>query len=263
MKTAMAFAAGMSLLFAATGAACAADMAVKAPPMPPPVAVYSWTGCYVGVEGGWSWGRDRAISNGTNNGLDNGTAGALKTSGDVNGGLLGGTIGCNYQRDRWVFGIEGDGSWSGKTGSSNLVSPPFVPTFREDVSQSWIATIRGRVGFTVTPTVLLYGTAGGAFADLRIHEFDPTAAAGSPAGIGATETQTFAGWTAGAGVEWAFAPSWSAKVEYLYMDLGSKGFFQATATGCCTFQSTHLTDNIVRAGINYRFNWGSPVVAKY
>lgn len=263
MKRVFAFTAGMSVLFGAAGLASAADMAVKAPPMAPVVAVYNWTGCYVGVEGGGSWGRDRAISNGANNGVVNGTAGALKTAGDLSGGLIGGTIGCNYQRDRWVFGIEGDGSWSGKTGSSNLVAPPFVATFREDVSQSYIATIRGRIGFAVIPTLLVYGTAGGAFADLRIHEFDPTAAAGSAGGIGATETHSFAGWTAGAGVEWGFAPSWSAKVEYLYMDLGSKGFFQTTATGCCTFQSTHLTDNIVRAGINYRFNLGAPVVAKY
>lgn len=85
----------------------------------------------------------------------------------MSGGLVGGTIGCNYQRDRWVFGIEGDGSWSGQTGSSNLVNPPFNPNFREDVSQSYIATIRGRVGYTITPTVLIYGTAGGAFADLK------------------------------------------------------------------------------------------------
>lgn len=263
MKRALEFATGVSLLLAATGIASAADMAVKALPPTPVVAAYSWTGCYVGIEGGGSWGRDRAISNGTNNGVVNGTGGALKTAGDLSGGLVGGTVGCNYQWNQWVFGIEGDGSWSGKTGSSNLVSPPFVPTFREDVSQSYIATIRGRVGYAVIPTVLVYGTAGGAFADLRIHEFDPTAAAGSAANIGATETHSFTGWTAGAGVEWGFAPNWSAKFEYLYMDLGSKGFFQTTATGCCTFQSTHLTDNIVRAGINYRFNWPKPVVARY
>ncbi|QPF88734.1 outer membrane protein [Bradyrhizobium commune] len=256
-----ALAATSLLLTTFSGVASAADMAVKAPP-PPAVVPYSWTGCYVGIEGGGSWGRDRAISNGTNNGVANGSAGVLKTAGDISGGLVGGTLGCNYQWNQWVFGIEGDGSWSGEKGSSNLV-PPFVTTFKEDVSQSYIATIRGRIGFAVVPTVLLYGTAGGAFADLRIHEFDPTAAAGSAAAIGATETHSYAGWTAGAGVEWGFYPNWSAKFEYLYMDLGSKGFFQTTTTGCCTFQSTHLTDNIVRAGINYRFNWPRPVVAKY
>jgi outer membrane immunogenic protein len=235
------------------------NMAVKAP-APPPVAAYSWTGCYVGVEGGGSWGRIRSTSNGTNNGVDNGTAGAFKVGSDISGGLVGGTLGCNYQVNRWVFGIEGDGSWSGERGSSFLVAPTFNPAFREDVSQSWIATIRGRVGFAVTPTVLLYGTAGGAFADLTIHEFNPTGAGGAL--TGATETHQFSGWTAGGGIEWGFAPSWSAKLEYLYMDLGRQNFFATTATGCCTFQSTRLTDNILRAGINYRFNWGQPVAAR-
>jgi outer membrane immunogenic protein len=249
----------VSVAFA--GAAGAADMAVKAPPAPV-VAPYSWTGCYIGVEGGGSWGRARSTSNGTNNGVPNGTAGVVKVESDLSGGLIGGTLGCNYQVDRWVFGIEGDGSWSGETGSSFLIPPTFNNFFKEDISQSWMATIRGRIGYAVTPTVLLYGTAGGAFADLNIHEFNPSAVGGNF--IGATETHQFSGWTAGAGVEWGFAPHWSAKVEYLYMDLGRQNYFATTATGCCTFQSTHLTDNIVRAGINYRFNWGQPgVVAKY
>jgi outer membrane immunogenic protein len=255
----LAAVAVVSISFAS--AAGAADMAVKAPPVPV-VALYSWTGCYIGVEGGGSWGRARSTSNGTNNGVPNGTAGVVKVESDLSGGLIGGTLGCNYQVNRWVFGIEGDGSWSGETGSSFLIPPTFVNLFKEDISQSWMTTIRGRIGYAVTPTVLLYGTAGGAFADLNIHEFNPSVVGASF--IGATETHQFSGWTAGAGVEWGFAPHWSAKVEYLYMDLGRQNYFATTATGCCTFQSTHLTDNIVRAGINYRFNWGQPgVVAKY
>jgi len=241
------------------GAATAADMAVKARPLPV-VAAYSWTGCYVGVEGGGSWGRVESTSNGTNNGAPNGTLGVPKSSSDLTGGLFGGTLGCNYQVNQWVFGIEGDGSWSGEQGSSSLLAP-FNTLFKEDVSQSWIATIRGRAGFVVNQKVLLYGTAGGAFADLRIHEFNPTGVGGTL--TGATETHQYAGWTAGVGVEWGFAPNWSAKVEYLYMDLGRQDFFATTATGCCTFQSTRLTDNIVRAGVNYHFNWAQPVVAKY
>jgi outer membrane immunogenic protein len=243
-----------TLLVAPLSTAQAADMAVKAPRAPAP---YSWTGCYVGAEAGGSSGRVRSVSNGTTNGVANGTLGDLKVASDISGPLVGGTLGCNYQVNQWVFGIEGDGSWSGQSGGSLLV-PPFNPTFKEDVSQNWIATIRGRAGFLVGNNVLVYGTGGGAFADLSIHEFDPTNVNG-----GAAETRQFTGWTAGAGVEWIFAPNWSAKVEYLYMDLGHKGFFANTANGCCTFQSTHLTDNIVRAGVNYHFNWAGPVVAKY
>ncbi len=254
--------AAVALSLVSAGAASAADMAVKAPP-PPVVAPYSWTGCYVGVEGGGSWGRNRSISNGTNNGTANGTLGSLKSEGDFSGGIVGGTVGCNYQVNQWVFGIEGDYSWSGAQGSSNLVFPPFVAAFREDVSQNYIATIRGRLGWAFRPALMVYGTAGAAFADLRIHEFNPTAALGSAANIGAAETHQYAGWTAGVGIEWGFAPNWSAKFEYLYMDLGHQDFFATTVTSCCTFQNTRLTDNVVRAGINYRFNWAGPVVAKY
>ena len=262
MRTGFGWALASAMLLGSIGSAYAADMAMKARPLPV-VAPYSWTGCYIGVEGGGSWGRDRSISNGTNNGVANGTLGALKAESDISGGLAGGTVGCNYQVNQWVFGIEGDYSWSGATGSSNLVSPPFVPTFREDVSQNYIATIRGRLGWAFAPAFMVYGTAGAAFADLRIHEFDPTAAAGTAANIGAAETHQYTGWTAGVGFEWGFAPHWSAKFEYLYMDLGNQDFFRTTATGCCTSQNTRLTDNLVRAGINYRFNWGGPLVAKY
>src|SRR5262249_33953039 len=159
--------------------ASAADMPVKAPPVPV-VAPYSWTGCYVGAEGGGSWGRDRSISNGTNNGVANGTLGALKTESDISGGIGGGTVGCNYQFNQWVFGIEGDYSWSGEQGSSQLIAPSFVPTFREEVSQSYIATVRGRVGWAFRPAFMVYGTAGAAFPDLSIPEFHPTPAPPTP-----------------------------------------------------------------------------------
>jgi outer membrane immunogenic protein len=214
----------------------------------------------VGIEGGGDWGRARSVSNGTNNGVPNGTLGVLKAGTDISGGLVGGTVGCNYQVNQWVFGIEGDGSWAGHRGSSNLLLP-FNPAFQEDVSASWLATIRGRAGYVVNNTILFYATAGGAFADLKIHEFNPTGVGGAL--TGATQTNTYSGWTAGAGIEWGFAPNWSAKFEYLYVDFGSQNFFVTTATGCCTSQSTKLTDNIVRVGANYHFNWAAPFAAKY
>lgn len=247
MRSSIALALASAVSLGGLGAASAADMAVKYKAPPPVVAAYSWTGCYVGVEGGGSWGRARSTSNGTNNGVPNGSAGVTKTSADLSGGLVGGTVGCNYQINQWVFGVEGDGSWSGEKGSSFLF-PPFNTSFRESISQSWMATIRGRVGFVVNSNVLLYGTAGGAFADLTINEANT-----APVAPGATETHQYSGWTAGAGVEWGFAQHWSAKAEYLYMDLGRQGYFATTATGCCTFQSTRLTDNVFRVGVNYKF----------
>ncbi len=225
---------------------------------PPPVAVYSWTGCYVGVEGGGDWGNGRSISLGTNNGRPTRIpAGTLHNNTDISGGLVGGTLGCNYQINQWVFGIEGDGSWADVSGTAPT-PPPFNPHFNETLRKNWLATIRGRVGYAINGNVLLYGTAGGAFAGLRIREYDTTDAT-----MSAVETLTFSGWTAGVGLEWGFAPSWSAKLEYLYVDLGKQNSFQFTTSGCCTYQSTRLIDNVVRAGVNYHFNWASPVVAKY
>jgi outer membrane immunogenic protein len=259
MRSGIALILASAVSLGGLGAASAADMPVKYKAPPPVVAAaYSWTGCYVGIEGGGSWGRAGSTSNGTNNGVATGTLGVAKNSTDISGGMVGGTVGCNYQVNQWVFGLEGDGSWSGEKGSSFLLGPTFNTAFQESVSQSWIGTIRGRVGFVVNNTILLYGTAGGAFADLRINEANT-----APVAPGATETHQYSGWTAGAGVEWGFAPNWSAKAEYLYMDLGRQGYFATTVTGCCTFQSTRLTDNVFRVGVNYHFNSASPVVAKY
>jgi outer membrane immunogenic protein len=176
---ALAIAAGAIL---SIGSASAADLPAKVYTKAPPVVpMYNWTGCYIGAVGGGEWGRSRSVSNGTNNG----TAGVLKSATDLDGGNVGGTLGCNYQSGNWVVGIEGDDSWSNRTGSSNTLAP-FNTTFTESINSTWLATVRGRVGYAVGPTgsVLLYGTAGGAFADLRINEF-------SPNNVGAIERHTY------------------------------------------------------------------------
>jgi outer membrane immunogenic protein len=224
----------------------------KAPVRPGP----GWTGCYVGVDAGGGFATARSISNGLLNGVPSRSpAGTLKTSTDSNGGLLGGTLGCNYQVNNWVLGVEGDGSWFGNNGTSPLVAP-FNSRFTESVRGSWLATVRGRAGFIVGNNILVYGTAGGAFTDLRINESNPNV------GNGAVETHQFSGWTAGVGYEWGFFPNWSAKFEYLYADFGKANYFAIAPTGCCTFQTTHLTDNMVRLGINYRIDWAGPVNGK-
>ena len=252
----LAVAAGAIL---SIGSASAADLPAKVyTKAPAPVPMYNWTGCYIGAVGGGEVGRSRSVSNGTNNGVANGTLGATKNDTDLDGGNVGGTLGCNYQSGVWVVGIEGDDSWFNNRGSSNLLGPVFNSTFVENINSRWLATVRGRAGFTVGPTgnVLWYGTAGGAFADMRINEFSPT-------NVGAVERHTYSGWTAGFGVEWGFAPGWSVKTEYLYADLGRQSYFQNTATGCCTFQNTRLTDSLFRVGVNYHWNWTGPVVAKF
>ncbi|HUB65828.1 MAG TPA: outer membrane beta-barrel protein, partial [Methylocella sp.] len=148
-------------------------------------------------------------------------------------------------------------------------------------SLNYFGTVRGRLGWLLTPTLLVYGTGGLAYGGVNssaaiFQQADvPLVDNGLFASAG-TLSNTYVGWTAGGGVEWMFLPNWSAKVEYLYYDLGnvtySAGIRAATLLDGVTPLWTHVSQastrfngNVVRAGINYHFNWGAPapVVAKY
>jgi outer membrane immunogenic protein len=231
--------------------AMAADMAVKArPPIVAPVVVYNWTGCYIGVEGGGAWGRSRHTN------LVGAVATDITNTFDLSGGLAGGTAGCNYQVQQFVFGVEGDGSWTNKRGSASDLAANFNPAFTSETRERAIYTIRGRAGVAFD-RVFLYGTAGGAAVDAGIHAFGP--------GFDGSENRTIWGWTAGAGVEWAFIQTWSVKAEYLHADFGNPSFFTIPPNGFVNRSGgIHLTDDLFRVGLNYKFNWAAtPVVAKY
>lgn len=277
-------AATFSLVFA--GAASAADlsarMPVKAPPPPPPV--WTWTGFYVGINGGWIGSNSNTL---TNIGTDTG-AGGLGTAlavGSIpvavtgfrnNGGMVGGTAGYNWQvNPNWVVGVEGDIDWvSAKRSFATplLLVPPAVVPLGTAYSREldWLATFRGRVGFLAAPSVLLYGTAGGAVGQVKVSNRFICPGCAPPA---QTEATTFAtndstagGWTAGAGVEWMFAPAWTFKAEYLYVDLGhhSSTIIYTYGPNISTLTSSVKdTYNIARVGVNYKFNWGAPLVARY
>lgn len=143
-------------------------------------------------------------------------------SGTMNGPLVGGTVGINGQAGPVVFGAEGDGSWANLEGSFN----------GRDYEMQALGTIRGRVGYAFDRFVA-YGTGGAAFAAVEKTS-------------GRTDSATYFGWTAGAGLEVALTANLSAKLEYLYVDLGDQRFNNAG-------RSVDLTANLVRAGINYRF----------
>jgi outer membrane immunogenic protein len=237
----------VSILAVSSVSALAADLAArpytKAPPMIP--AVYDWTGGYVGIEGGYGWGH----SNQTDPGI---APAPLPGDGhySLNGGLVGGTLGYNWQTGPWVFGLEGDYSWSDIQGQSNVCGPTTVTPHPCGTKLDSFGTLRGRVGHTVgdTGNWLLYGTGGLAVGD--VHAWDSlTPASGS---------KFRAGWTVGAGVETSFAPNWTAKLEYLYMDLGKAQYFNIVPG---VPETVSFTANIVRVGINYKF--GGPVVARY
>jgi outer membrane immunogenic protein len=238
--------AATSLLL--VGTANAADLGrpvYKAPPAP--AAMYSWTGCYAGVEGGGAWGHSRwkALTS-----ADPANVGLTLAQMDLSGGLVGGTIGCNYQfSGNWVVGIENDLSWTNKKGDSFDI-PPFNTDVVNTVKERWLDTLRGRIGYA-WDRVFLYATGGVGFARVTATGFDT---GGSSAFV--SEDHTHIGWTAGAGVEWAFFDRWSVKAEYLHVDLGSKDYFVPPAVvNGFTFQSREVfvRNDIVRAGLNYRF----------
>jgi len=213
-----------ALALAAVGQALAADLPQPGPPpyYKGPVPVFTWTGFYLGINGGFAFGESNWSSPPP-------ATGNFSTDGF----LIGGTVGGNYQWGQFVLGIEADGDWQNVNGTTYNTCGSYGCTTQSD----WLATVRGRVGYA-WDRILFYGTGGAAFGDLQ------AAAGGAPF---SSSTQT--GWTAGAGVEFAFTPNWTAKVEYLYVDLGN-----FTCTNFCAGGGTlNLTENIVRAGINYKF----------
>ena len=197
----------------------AADMSRPAFKAPSSAAPWNWTGFYVGINGGYGFGK----SNWTN---------VAGTTGDFNvrGALAGGTIGYNLQTGMWVWGLEGDvdASWIKGTDA----------TICCETKNEWLATARGRIGYAFDRW-LPFLTGGAAFGDVKM----------TPVGFPA-ETSTKIGWTAGGGLEYAFQGAWSAKVEYLYADLGKASCSVAIcgATTDVTFKTS-----IVRGGINYHF----------
>jgi len=228
----------------AASQASAADLPRKAPayvpPAPPPI---TWTGCYIGANVGGVFARRSA---------DFGSIGSLDS--DTNSGFAGGgQIGCDYQfAGGWVFGIrnmfDGSNLSRGRTitfadGTAGTVN----------LKNDWFDTLTGRIGYSFTPAWLWYFQGGAAWAknsaDLTIAGFD----------VGSAD-RTRTGWTVGGGVEWMFAPHWSAFLEGNYMDLGStnRNIVTPNVVACaagCSF-STKATATTILVGVNYRFNLG-------
>jgi outer membrane immunogenic protein len=251
--------------------ALAADLPVKAPVRAPVVAPYNWTGCYVGGNIGYGWGRAR----GDINTPDINTFGGVSPLGlptsfpishDLNGVIGGGQIGCNWQFDnRWVLGLETDFQGSGEKHSTNRSDPyndgegfSGIANQSLEAKIQWFGTVRGRAGVLVTPTILLYGTGGLAYGKTSVVG-NITATGTSPNGpfVAATsigDSKTKVGWTLGAGVEGVLFNSnnWTWKAEYLYIDLGSlSGSGVDPLIGPYSWNAK-FTDNIVRFGLNYR-----------
>jgi outer membrane immunogenic protein len=289
---------------ALTGAAFAADLPSRAPPpvfLPPPPM---WTGFYVGINAGGTWSSNNNVNTATanldpGNGLGSETiyniaSAALATSSpplSSNAGFVGGgQIGYNYQfANSWLVGLEAD--FDGVAGAHSqanqfsTVTPvapfPITQTLTDRKSLNYLGTVRGRLGWLITPTWLVYGTGGLAYGSVNASTGIVQAVLNdgvlpSPYGSFGSVSSTRIGWTAGGGVEWMFLPNWSAKLEYLYYDLGSVTYGSSPLANFSTVGGGTLftlgapvsrvsfKGNVVRAGINYHFNWGAaPVVARY
>jgi outer membrane immunogenic protein len=312
MKKALSVAA---LMVALTGSALAADLpSYKAPPPPPPPPPPLWSGFYLGLNAGGTWGNSNNIwtSSAPITSIP-GSASAARyaafsalgasgvSQGNTSGFIGGGQIGYNWQfwGGRFVAGIEADiqgvaGSNTNRTsvtaaggfpffGANEVLTTAITTSKRLD----YIGTVRGRLGWLFTPTLLVYGTGGLAYGGVSVStgiaQFNndcaqfPGNCITSAAFSSGAFSDTRVGWTAGGGLEWMFMPHWSAKVEYLYYDLGNVSYSSGLlatfgntflpnrlVAGVVSQSQTRFNGNIVRAGVNYHFNWGAPpIVAKY
>jgi outer membrane immunogenic protein len=308
------FTAAALALALSAGSALAADLpSKKAPPyMPPPPPPPMWTGFYVGLNAGGTWAESSSINVGSFAGpCDPAFAGCAAVPnysftsaslasfslpiGSKGGFIGGGQVGYNWQfANSFVAGIEADiqgiassnssASFAGGLENPNFLGFPVVQTATASRSIDYLGTVRGRLGYLITPTLLAYGTGGLAYGGVRSNVSISQAVLNDPSlpfayfGSGAF-SDTRVGWTAGGGLEWLFWPNWSAKVEYLYYDLGTVTYSVSplvniggpgSAAPGSIFSSafsqaeTRFNGHIVRAGVNYHFNWGpAPVVAKY
>ena len=252
--------------------ASAADLGAPVSKAPIAAPFYNWSGFYIGGNIGAKWGD----FNGSETiapfpagpggvllfGSNNGVLGNNSNTSFVGGGQ----IGYNWQFSQWVFGLEGDFDATDVRRTvvccATVLALPttFIPGDSLALKNEWQASIRGRLGYA-WDRFLIYATGGVAFADVQ------AAANFVPGVLLATNTQTVVGGTVGAGVEFGLWDSWSLGVEYRYTQYDHANFalgFLPVVGGTTPVTATSdLTTNEVTARLNYRFNWGAPVAARY
>lgn len=219
-----------------------------------PILAYNWTGFYIGghIGGGWATERSTELAPGTI-AFPTGTAFAPHSLSGFLGGMQGGF---NWQDGNFVFGVEGEWSWEDLKGTSTTVSTVngFVST--TTVKNTDLAMLTGRLGYAAN-SWLFFIKGGGAWGQSRANGTGVTGA-----GVFFDTTNSSAnrtGWVVGGGVEWGFAPNWSAKIEYNYVDLGSTTVVINSSAAAPTSVISKDRVDIVKAGVNYHFNWGGRV----
>ena len=254
MKRAISLGLGALALATMSLPSSAADLGARPvgkAPVIAPVALYNWSGFYIGGHIGGVWG-DKDWIDVTFPGLA-----FVDGSSEISGFLAGGQAGFNWQAGNFVFGIEGQVSWTNADGAHLCL---FNVGLTCETNLNWLGTVAGRIGYAFN-NVLLYAKGGFAFA----NEDYLQSVTGTGVVIALSEDETRTGWMVGAGVEYGFTPNWSFKVEYNYMDFGADVSNLVIPGTGVIFTAADIDQqmHVVKAGINYRFNWGAPVVARY
>ena len=250
-------------------------LAADLPPAPPVVSEYrpvatpfTWTGCYLGANGGWHRGSDQITTASSLNNFPPGGAafidGITPITYNPSGATAGAQVGCNGQLGYFVAGLEGDANWMTGTATrtlvfgANAVGINPADFLLNQTKGSFLATARARLGVAFD-RVLFYATGGAAFGALRA--VDTLGTFGGAAISTVNSSISRVGWTVGGGVEVAFWDNWTLKAEYLYVDLGTFDVPIACQVICIDANDTTVhhkyTDNIFRVGLNYLFNYRS------
>jgi outer membrane immunogenic protein len=225
-------------------AASAADISVKPPPAAVPASAlppFSWTGFFIGGSMGGGWASGNVAD----------SVFGLSASRNHSGFIGGSQLGFNYQFNRFVLGAEGDFSATG----NNLVVPlGGDPALQASANTQWLAMLAARFGVAYD-RFLLYGKAGGGWAENNATITNLV----TSVSVSASNTNT--GWLVGGGIEWAFLPNWSAKVEYDYVGLRGWNFASALLPND-TF-AVNRNIQMFAIGVNYKLEWDNSVTARY
>ena len=264
---------GLNYKFDPTGAAYAASASAKSPMLfkAPMLAAWTWAGPYIGGTVGYSAGKSKTDTIFTDPG-SGAELFATSASRRLDGAIGGAQAGYNWLAGILLAGVEGDLNYSGQRAKLNAVcpgeicnpsligvigDPSVLAKFEDGQKLEWFATLRARLGVTVTPDAIAYVTGGLAVGEVMtagtVFGFDGD---GNPVNTIVSSHNTKAGWVAGGGIEGRLVGNWTAKIEYLYLDLGTVTTIPAPvpkSTTAAAFNS-RITDNILRVGVNYKFD---------
>jgi outer membrane immunogenic protein len=278
--------------FGLANVASAADMPLKAPPIVP--VVYNWTGCYIGANGGWKWARfNESVTTAAGSVVIPGIGLVPFPAGEVDldhptasSGVVGGQVGCRWENaEHWVFGIEGDFDWTNLHATATNTAPATTGIFPGDTFDNrmrWEGSGRVLLGHSFDRW-LVYATGGIAFSRVDMSaNFIPVTVNGLVfPGASGSDSKTLVGGTVGLGTAYMLTRNWEIGAEYRYTfyaqsdyNLGSPTAFCARplttlappAPVCATTPATghkgaETSEILVK--LNYRFDWGGPVVARY